>query len=93
MTPWKNSAFGAADAEAKVVLYSYSPVDNRDTVAATDTRPRVEETKVLGITTSKTYHAYYAENGCRVEVQERCVYPNASYGDSDIFQDLITNPG
>ena len=83
VTPWKDSAFDAADNEAKVVLYSYSPVDGRDTVAAIDARPRVEETKVLGITTSKTYHAYYTENGCRVEVQERCARPDAEYGDAD----------
>ena len=83
VTPWKNAAFNSPDALAKVVLYSYSPVDNRDTVAATDMRPRVEVTKVLGITAAKTYHAHYTENGCRVEVQERCARPNASYGDSD----------
>ena len=83
ITPWKNSAFNSPDNEAKAVLYSYSPVDARDTVTDTDTRPRVEETKVLGITTSKAYHAHYTENGCRVEVQERCVHPDAAYGASN----------
>ena len=82
VTPWKNSAFNSCDAEAKAVLYSYSPVDGRDTVALTDTRPRMKETKVLGITVSKTYHAYYTENGCHVQVQERCVHPDAAYGDA-----------
>ena len=70
---------------------SYAPVDGRDTVAATDTRPRVEETRILGVTTSKTYHAYYTENGCRVEVLERCVRPNASYGDSDNLRTVWRN--
>ena len=83
VTPWKDSAFGSPVHEAKVELRSYAPVDGRDTVDDTDTRPRVEETRVLGITTSKTYHAHYTENGCRVEVQEQCARPNASYGDSD----------
>jgi YD repeat-containing protein len=83
VTPWKNAAFGADDAEAQVVLRFYEPVDSRDTVAVTDTRPRTEETRILGVITSKTYHAYYTDNGCRVEVTERCARPNASYGDAD----------
>ena len=91
VTPWKVSSFNSPDSEAKVELKSYSPVDNRDTVAATDTRPRVEETRILGVTASKTYHAYYTENGCRVEVLERCVRPDASYGDSDNLRTVWRN--
>ena len=91
VTPWKNSAFNSPDSEARVELKSYAPVDGRDTVAANDTRPRVEETRILGVTTSKTYHAYYRSNGCRVEVLERCVRPNASYGDSDNLRTVWRN--
>ncbi|MGN0847406.1 MAG: hypothetical protein ACI4RA_08505, partial [Kiritimatiellia bacterium] len=83
VTPWKDSAFASPDKEAKVVLYAYSPVDSRGSVASWDTRPRVEETKVLGVTVAKTYHAYYTENGCSVEVLERCLRPEAAYGDAD----------
>lgn len=82
-TPWKNSAFGSVGTEARTVFYSYSPVDARDIAEVTDIRPRAEETRILGVITSKTYYAYYTDNGCRVEVKERCVRQNASYGDTD----------
>ena len=82
-TPWKDSPRESPDSLAKAVLYSYAPVDPRDTPLDGDARPRVEETMVLGSTVSKTFHAYYTEDGRRVEAEERCVRPGAAYGDPD----------
>ena len=82
-TPWKDSPRESPDGLARAVLYSYAPVDPRDTPLDGDARPRVEETRVLGSTVSKTFHAYYTEDGRRVEAEERCVRPGAAYGDPD----------
>ena len=81
ITPWKNSAFNSPASSARAEYLSYAPVDSRDVVADEDSRPRTEETKILGITTSKTYHAYYFDGNIYTEVEERCVNNNAAYGD------------
>ena len=82
ITPWKNSEFNSAANLAKAQYRSYSPVDNRDTVDSNDSRARIKETKVLGITTAKTYYAYYYDGNDYVEVEEQCVSGNAAYGAS-----------
>ena len=82
ITPWKNAAFNSPAAQAKAEYKSFSPHDSRDIVENDDIRPRTEETRILGITTSKTYHAYYFDGNEYVEIEERCVNGNAEYGDA-----------
>lgn len=82
ITPWKNAAFNSPAAQAKAEYKSFSPHDSRDIVENDDIRPRTEETKILGITTSKTYHTYYFDGNEYVEIEERCVNGNAEYGDA-----------
>ena len=82
ITPWKNAAFNSPAAQAKVEYKSFSPHDSRDIVENDDIRPRTEETRILGITTSKTYHAYYFDGNEYVEIEERCANGNAEYGDA-----------
>ena len=81
--PWRNAAFDAPDNDARVELFSYLPHDPRDAAAGHDTRPRTEETKILGVTVSRTLRAYYVDNGCQVAVEERCLRPDAAFGDAD----------
>lgn len=57
-------------------------MDSRDVVASGDTRPRTEETRILGITVRKAYHAYYFDEGAYVEVHEQCITPTAVFGDA-----------
>ena len=47
-----------------------------------DARPRTTTIKKLGITVSKTYNAYYFENGQYTELTERCTTPSAAFNDS-----------
>lgn len=82
ITPWKNAAFNSPAAQAKAEYKNFSPHDSRDIVENDDIRPRTEETRILGITTSKTYHAYYFDGNEYVEIEERCVNGNAEYGDA-----------
>ena len=81
ITPWKNAAFNSPAAQAKAEYQSFSPHDSRDIVENDDIRPRTEETRILGITTSKTYHAYFFDGDEYVEIEEHCVNGNAEYGD------------
>lgn len=60
---------------------SFTPHDSRDIVENDDVRPRTEETKILGITTAKTYYAYYFDENEYVEIEERCTNALADYGD------------
>ena len=80
VTPWKNAVFNSTAAQAKAEYRDFTALDSRDTVENDDIRPRTEETKILGITTSKTYHAYYFDGNEYVEVEERCTEPGAAYG-------------
>ena len=80
--PFKNSPYNSPAASAKATYYSFTPVEANDTPTIDDRRPRMVETKILGITTEKTYYAYYKDNGEYVEVTERCSKPDAAYGDS-----------
>lgn len=82
ITLWKNSRVNSSAAEAQAEYRSFIPNDARDIVENDDMRPRVEETKILGITTSKTYHAYYFDNSEYVEIEEHCTNVTAQYGDS-----------
>ena len=82
ITPWKNAAFNSPAAQAKAEYKSFSPHDSRDIVENDDIRPRTEETKILGITTSKTYHAYYFDGNEYVEIEERCANGSAEYGNA-----------
>lgn len=82
ITPWKNAAFNSPAAQAKAEYKNFSPHDSRDIVENDDIRPRTEETRILGITTSKTYYAYYFDGNEYVEIEERCVNGNAEYGDA-----------
>lgn len=80
VTPWKNAVFNSAAVQAKAEYRDFTALDSRDTVENDDIRPRTEETKILGITTSKTYHAYYFDGNEYVEIEERCTEPGAAYG-------------
>ena len=80
ITPFKNSVFDSAAASSNAVTYSYVPVDSRDTISYNDNRPRTVEEKTLGITTKKTYNAYYWDNGQYVEITEQCATAGAAYG-------------
>ena len=82
ISPWKNATFDSPAAQAKAEYKSFSPHDSRDIVENDDIRPRTEETRILGITTSKTYHAYYFDGNEYVEIEERCVNGSAEYGDA-----------
>ena len=82
ISPWKNATFDSPATQAKAEYKSFSPHDSRDIVENDDIRPRTEETRILGITTSKTYHAYYFDGNEYVEIEERCVNGNAEYGDA-----------
>ncbi len=82
LRPFKNSPFGSAASSARATYYSYTPHDSRDTLTPDDERPRTTEEKVLGITVSKTYNAYYSDSGQYVEIEERCASASAAYGDS-----------
>lgn len=81
ITPWKNAPFNSPAAQAKAEYKSFIPHDSRDIVENDDIRPRTEETKILGITTSKIYHAYYFDGNEYVEIEERCANGSAEYGD------------
>ena len=82
ITPWKNAVFNSPATQARTEYFSYIPHDSRDIVESDDIRPRTEEIKILGITTSKTYHAYFFDGDEYVEIEERCVNSSAAYGDS-----------
>lgn len=80
--PFKNDPYNSPVASAKATYYSFTPVDSNDVPTIDDKRPRMVETKIRGITTEKTYYAYYKDNGEYVEVTEKCSTLNAAYGDS-----------
>ena len=81
ITPWKNTVFNSPATYAKALYRSFTPHDSRDIVENDDVRPRTEETKILGITTAKTYYAYYFDENEYVEIEERCTNALADYGD------------
>lgn len=83
VSPFKNQSFNATQSDAKVEYFIYSPVDPKDVPYVGDPRPRVEETKIGGITVKKEYFAYFTEsNGEYVEVHERCQNETAEYGNA-----------
>jgi RHS repeat-associated protein len=91
IAPWKDSPFGSAANEAHATYYDYAPVDSRDTGVFNDQRPRTVTEKILGITVTKTYHAYAATAaGEYIEVEEKCIDPNAAYGASSNLRTLET---
>ena len=79
---WKDSAFNSPENQAYAIYYSYVPVDSEDVPALNDRRERTVTEKILGITVKKTFYAYNTVNGEPVVIKEKCVNPNASYGDS-----------
>lgn len=79
-SPWKNSAFNSDDTNCRVVHISYAAQDSRDSVPAADHRPRLKESRTLGITTEKSMYAYYFDNANYCEVEEHCVNPAAQWG-------------
>lgn len=80
--PWKNAPFRSGPEKSKVTYQSYSPVDSKDISLQYDTRPRVIEEKILDITTSKIYNAYFFNNDQYHEIEERCVDNNAQWQNS-----------
>ena len=81
--PWLDSPLSAAENEAKVTEYGYTPVDINDVPLFFDTRPRTVTEKTLGIVTAKTFYAYLTnENDEKVEIEEKAASQNATYGES-----------
>ena len=79
---WKDSAVGSDPDNARATYYDYAPVDSRDTGVFNDRRPRTVTEKVLGITVAKTYHVYGTNvAGEYFEIEEKCLDPDAFYGD------------
>jgi RHS repeat-associated protein len=82
VTPFKNSAFNSSPSAASNTAYSYAPLKTEDVLPPDDERPRTTTIQKLGITVSKTFNAYYFENGQYNEVAERASTPSAAFGDS-----------
>lgn len=83
VSSYKDAAFNSPADQAKAVHYDYIPVDADDVLTENDRRPRTVSVKVLGLTVSKTYFAYYTNpSGELVKIEEQCSAPGNSYGDS-----------
>lgn len=92
--PWKDSPPGSHPDQAHATYYDYAPVDPRDDGAFNDQRPRTVTEKVLGVMVSKTYHVYGINaDGERFELEEKCVDPNADYGDPSNLRSVKTYYG
>jgi RHS repeat-associated protein len=83
---WKDAAYdpqaslATLAAEARAIYSSYQPVDTADDGTRSPNRPRTVQVNVAGVPVSKTYYAWKVETTGRVEIEERCATPSASYG-------------
>ncbi|MFH0884050.1 MAG: hypothetical protein V2A56_13775, partial [bacterium] len=94
ITPWKDSAYDTPAGGADVVYHDYTPVDAGDVLAANDQRPRTVTRKIMGVTVAKTFHAYVTTASKEfLEIEEKCVNPEADYGDPDNLQTIKTYYG
>ena len=84
ITPWLDAGPDAEPADARVVAYTYEPVDPADTNDAGDAfRPRTITETIAGQVVSKTWHAYIIDNdGARTEISEQGAALDAAYGDA-----------
>jgi RHS repeat-associated protein len=88
--PFKDSFFGSSADQAQAYYFSYTPVDSQDIALDNDTRPRIVEHKILGITVLKTFLAYKTVNNEKVEIIETAVTPSSAYGDANNLKKVTT---
>ncbi len=85
VTPWKGASLGDTNS-TRIVTYGYAPHVANDVGGVTcfSKARTVTEAVRTGTTThtvAKTLYAFYADaNGEKIEVEEKCVTPDADYG-------------
>ena len=82
--PWLSGVVDTSLATTRAVSYNYSPVDAAETVTPESFwEPRVVTETVLGVVTSKTFHARIkAADGAITEISEQAWAGFAAYGDT-----------
>ncbi|MFA5204724.1 MAG: RHS repeat-associated core domain-containing protein [Lentisphaeria bacterium] len=98
VSPWLDTALTGTAAASTLaaanvaVTTSYTPVDANDTLTMGDARPRTVEEAVQGVTTARTWSAYYTSTaGERIEVFERAATSTAAYGATGNLRTLSTH--
>ncbi|TVP75177.1 MAG: hypothetical protein EA353_14415, partial [Puniceicoccaceae bacterium] len=92
VTSWLDSAPSVPEAQAFERVYSYTPVDSRDTADDFDIRPRTVIEKTLGVETSRRYFAYYTDSntGEFVEIEEKATVQGVAYGAASSLRTVRT---
>jgi len=90
--PWLDSPYESGGYDIRSITYDYQTVDPLDKYDEKhDHKPRTIIEKIVGIITAKTYHAYiYTNNNELIEITERCLTPDAKYGDEENLKTINT---
>lgn len=80
---WLDAPFGSDASSAHAIYYGYTPQDASDSNGPEDDgMPRIVMEEIEGITVAKTYYSYINHpDGTRSQIQEKCVSPDALFGD------------